>query len=337
MFAGCVTLQRKEEEKGVFCMKNLILALAVLLLAAPVWADVTITLEDLGEGKIAVNYDATSEAGLVRAFALDISATDGNIIDINDFAIGDDNGGFGIFPGTFAAANVVVNPGTGQVDNWAVDGYSPVAPAGDPDALGDIPGPGITVEMGSLYDTAAPAKSGLLCTITVDGNVTQVCVAGNAIRGNVVLETAAEATLVLGDCLPMGSPDCILPGHPDYDEWVGMGKPECWCNKRQCYGDADGEKEGGAKTGFFYVHYDDLGVLLAAWNVKEPTKGPGIGTVTGPGPKFTPGICADFARDQEGGAKTGYFRVHYNDLGILMANWNVKEPTKGPGIPEDCQ
>jgi hypothetical protein len=63
-----------------------------------------IKLEDLGEGVIQISYDASGEAQLVRAFALNITATDGNIIDINDFAIGDNNGGYGIFPGAFRDA-----------------------------------------------------------------------------------------------------------------------------------------------------------------------------------------------------------------------------------------
>jgi hypothetical protein len=113
-----------------------------------------------------------------------------------------------------------------------------------------------------------------------------------------------------------------------------MDKPDCWLNPRQCQGDADGLKEGSAKKGYYYVHFDDLNVLLAGWNTKEPPFGPGIATVTGPNGE--PGICADFAHDQEGSAKKGYWRVHFNDLNILIANWNILEPDLGPGIPPDC-
>jgi len=118
-------------------MKKMILTLAVVLLAAPAWAAVEITLENLGEGVIQIGYDATGETELVRAFALDIVATDGNIIDINDYSVGDDNAGYGIFPGSFAG-NVTVNPTTGRVDSWIgnPNPYTPVAPADAPDALG---------------------------------------------------------------------------------------------------------------------------------------------------------------------------------------------------------
>ncbi|MBN2271354.1 MAG: hypothetical protein JXN61_12115 [Sedimentisphaerales bacterium] len=316
-------------------MKKMILALAVVLLAAPAWATVTITLTDLDDGVIQIGYDATSETELVRAFALDIVATDGNIIAIDDYAKGDDNGGYGIFPGSFRDT-ITVNTTTGDVDNW--DGnpnpYTPVAPAVDTDALGAIPGPAITIEMGSLYTTAAPAKTGVLCTITVEDTVTKVCVTGNAIRGNVVLEDASESALDPAEvCIELGEPDCLPSSHPKYAEWVSVGKPRCWCLKRQCYGDVDGVAEGGPKTGYFYVKFQDLNVLVAAWPVAEPPKGPGIASVTYNG---IPGICADSARDQEGGPKTGYFRVKFNDLNKLVASWPIAEPTKGPGLPTDC-
>jgi len=315
-------------------MKKMILTLAVVLLAAPAWADVEIKLTNLGEGVIQIGYVVTGETELVRAFALDIVATDGNIVDINDYSKGDDTGGYGIFPGSFAG-NISVNPTTGGVDSWVgnPNPYTPVAPAGDPDALGDIPGPAITIEMGSLYTTAAPGTTGVLCTITVEATVTEVCVTGNAIRGNVVLEDASEATMTPTEVCILLKTDCFPSTHPKYAEWVAVGKPECWCLKRQCYGDVDGVAEGGTKTGFFYVKFQDLGVLVAAWPVAEPPKGPGIATVTLNG---IPGICADFARDQEGGTKTGFFRVKFNDLGKLVASWTIAEPPKGPGLPTDC-
>jgi len=92
------------------------------------------------------------------------------------------------------------------------------------------------------------------------------------------------------------------------------------------------------------VHFNDLNILLANWDIREPTlppipSGPGIVTCTAP--NGVPCVCADFAHDQEGGAKTGYYRVHFSDLNILLASWNILEPTplpipSGPGIPPDC-
>ena len=137
-------------------------------------------------------------------------------------------------------------------------------------------------------------------------------------------------------CAWDGEAGCLPYCDKGYFDWVLFGRPDCWCSPRQCHGDTDDMTEGNPKTGYFYVHYDDLNVLLAAWNVNEPPMGPGIATVTGPEPKLTPGICADFAHDQEGGPKTGYFRVHYNDLSILVASWSIAEPPQGPGITGDC-
>jgi hypothetical protein len=174
----------------------------------------------------------------------------------------------------------------------------------------------------------------VLFTITVDEDVTKVCVTGNAIRGNVVLEDASEATMTPAQvCIDIGEPECFPSSHPKYLEWVAVGKPLCWCLKRQCYGDVDGVKEGSDKKGYNYVKYMDLNVLVAAWPVLEPPKGPGIATVTYNG---IPGICADSARDKEGSDKKGYSRVKYNDLNKLVASWSILEPPKGPGLATDC-
>jgi hypothetical protein len=139
-------------------------------------------------------------------------------------------------------------------------------------------------------------------------------------------------------------PGCFPSCHKDYFDWLLMGKPACWCYLRQCHGDADNQTEGGPKTGYYYVHFNDLNVLLAGWNVREPAlppipSGPGIVTCTAP--SGVPCVCADFKHDQEGGAKTGYYRVHFNDLNILLASWSIKEPApppipSGPGVKTDC-
>ncbi len=134
--------------------------------------------------------------------------------------------------------------------------------------------------------------------------------------------------------------DCFPDCHPDYDEWVSVGMPCCWCNLRQCHGDSDHAVEGGTKGGYYYVHYNDLNLLLACWPILEPNDGnpyPG-----GPGAAwYDHCICADFAHDAEGGTKTGYYRVHYSDLTILLNSWNILEPApppipSGPGIEPNC-
>lgn len=319
-------------------MRTLILALTVLLFAAPVWATVTITAEMDGSdpNKIWIGY-TSDEGEPIRAFALDITVEDGNIVAVEDYAVGDDNGGYGIFPGTFSAS-ITVNPTTGMVDNWNVAGYSPVAPAGDPDALGGIGTSGVTIEMGSLYDTSGPSQTeGILCSVTVDENASKLCVTANAIRGNVVLESAAEVQsldLPEGeDCLdipPRDGPDCLPSDDPGYDFWVDSGKPDCWCYAKQCYGDADGYQQGSPIFGLKYVSTDDLIILAAAWQINEPPKGTGVGPIPN-------GICADFDHKAQGSPIFGLKRVSTDDLIILANNWQVNEPPKGPGVPAaDC-
>ena len=70
-------------------MKKTIVALSVVMLTAPAWAGVAITVTDLGDGKAGIDYSGTE---LARAFALDITVDAGTIDAISDFAVGDERG-----------------------------------------------------------------------------------------------------------------------------------------------------------------------------------------------------------------------------------------------------
>jgi len=122
---------------------------------------------------------------------------------------------------------------------------------------------------------------------------------------------------------------CFPVNDPDFVDWLEVGAPDCWCYARQCHGDADGDRQASSFSGYMWVSTDDLRVLINAWQVKEPPKGPGILTIPN-------GICADFDHQRQGSAFAGYMRVSTNDLAILIGSWQVKEPPKGPGIPPDC-
>ncbi|MHC4110473.1 MAG: LamG domain-containing protein, partial [Planctomycetota bacterium] len=64
------------------------------------------------------------------------------------------------------------------------------------------------------------------------------------------------------------NPDCFPAAHPDYFEWLSVGKPDCWCCPRQCHGNATPACEppgGSPKTGLYYVGPSDLGTLISAW------------------------------------------------------------------------
>jgi hypothetical protein len=318
-------------------MKKLIFILAALLVTTPALAAVRIIVEPDAE-MAAIKYETDGEK--VRAFALDIIADAGTIDGMSDFIRGEstaDNPGYGIFPANFGRY-ITVDADTGEVTDWDVNDYTPVADPCDPGALGGLGTDGITIEMGALYyptdDSSpnAPANSGVLCKLTLseEANLT---VTLNEARGGVVLtdpDVAAEVDLSQATNVPVGGGEDLLPpSHPDYDEWVAVGKPTCWAYPRQCHGDADGQLGGNEKTGFYYVGTDDLNVLIAAWQVAERPFGPGIDSIEN-------GLCADFARDQGGSEKTGFYRVGTSDLNVLIENWLVKEPPAGDGVPGDC-
>jgi hypothetical protein len=295
-------------------MRKLFFVLVVAVLTSPVWATVTITATDLGEGVVAIDY-SSDETELVRAFALDITVDAGTIDAISDFKVGDDNNGYGIFPGNFSLF-ITVDPATGEVSDWGVAGYSPVADGNDPGALGGLGTNGITIEMGSLYDTKAPSRQGRLCTVTCSESCL-LTITTNATRGNVVLEDASEAVVDLTGATnvqtSLGATESFTGPHKD--EWLAVGSPECWIasiNPRQCHGDADGASQGKDK---YWVSTNDLDILIAAWN--KPLE-----SLTGNQ------ICADFDHMSQG---TNKYRVSTNDLDILIANWQL------PDVPApDC-
>jgi hypothetical protein len=297
-------------------MRKLIFALLIVMLAAPAKAVIRIILTDLGDGQFAVDYSGTE---LARAFALDITVSNGTIDAISDFAVGDDNHGYGIFPANFSRY-ITVDAQTGQVSDWAVEGYTPVVDANQTGALGGLGTNGITIEMGSLYDTKAPPLEGRLCTFTCS-KLCWISITMNPFRGNVVLEDGSEATVDLTDATngPPINGDRYTGAHRD--EWLAVGRPDCWCsffNPRQCHGDADDKSQGKQK---YWVSTDDLDILIAAWN-KPFTEIDGK-TVGG-----VPLICADFDHLPQGKQK---YRVSTNDLDILVANWQVAD-----GPAPDC-
>jgi hypothetical protein len=101
----------------------------------------------------------------------------------------------------------------------------------------------------------------------------------------------------------------ISADHPDYDEWLEVGEPICWCFSRQCHGDTDGKPQGKQQ---YWVSTNDLEVLIAAWN--KP-----FNEIDGKTVDKVPLICADFDHKAQG---TQNYRVSTDDLDILIANWN---------------
>jgi hypothetical protein len=310
-------------------MRKIVLTLAVLMLATPALAAVKIIVEDQGGLIAAIKYQTDGEK--VRAFALDVSVSAGTIDAVSDYKKGESvpgNIGYGIFPANFAA-HITVDPATGDVQTWDVNGYTPVAPATDPGAAGALGSKAITIEMGALYSPPednspnAPPNSGILCKIKVSGD-TLVSVKENATRGGVVLtDPAVTPTVNLTGAtnVPVKpTAGCFPSANSAYNDWVTLGKPNCWCAKPdgsgyQCDGDADGIDSGGINK--FRVFTGDLSLIVANWRKKA-----GDATLN---------ACADIDHKDSGGINK--FRVFTGDLTILVNNWRKKDAALAGDCP----
>jgi hypothetical protein len=119
---------------------------------------------------------------------------------------------------------------------------------------------------------------------------------------------------------PIVTRNCFPDCHPDYDEWILMGRPECWCyspydgTSYQCDGDADSKDSGGILK--YRVFTGDLNLIVANWQKKlgDPTLNP----------------CADIDHKDSGGLLK--YRVYTGDLNIVVANWKKKDAQ----LPDNC-
>jgi len=196
-------------------MKKIFLIVAVLMLATPALAvDVDVWAEqgdDANKVEIWYSVDPVpadcEDGNKPRAFGLNITVTDGNIIDINvpfEGECDDVNRGYGIFPGTITISD-------GSPGPWG----TPVAPDDAPGAEDTgLDTNTIVVEMGSLYeDDNCPDPCALLFTITVNLDCS-VCITGNTARAGpdgVVLENLGEVAVDFGDCLVVDQVSRFVP------------------------------------------------------------------------------------------------------------------------------
>jgi len=117
---------------------------------------------------------------------------------------------------------------------------------------------------------------------------------------------------VMGTYVDIGGDEDFAHCHPDYNDWVVMGRPNCWLTPYQCAGDADCATEGVLK---WRVALNDLNLIISNWKKK-------VGDST-----LNP--CADIDHKSEGWLK---WRVALNDLNIIIANWKKKDAD----LPGDC-
>jgi hypothetical protein len=313
--------KQEEKEKGECCMKRL-MAILVLVVAVPAMAAVNFTATDAGSGKLQIAY-TTTDGDLPRGVALRIALTNAAVVDTTKAVVVD------------PAFNAFIDWAYSNPLNYAVGNGHPLAKATEAGAL-TADASDFSVSMGVLDQTGAqkagPATSANLITIQLKGTAadTTATITGDTLRGPAsgVVGSVLTSNLPISVKVVLTPVEAIKSTAPIYNDWAKFGKPNCWAYARNCKGDADGKSQGSALTGFWFVGTNDLNILVAAWQVKEAPKGPGVLSVAN-------GICADFARDQQGSALTGFWRVGTNDLNILVANWQVKEAPKGPGVA-DC-
>jgi hypothetical protein len=327
-------------------MKKLVCILAVIALAAPLYAadpNVTISCEDLGcacpaEGKIRVSFEADSEAAAakVRGMAFDIalvgdgcSPTYRGMVD-GSFHEGESKAASGRGYGIYMGSIMFNQQDPNNVDSWG----DPQAPEDDPGAAGGYGDSSFTVELGSLYDPDesgdAPDQSGVLFEFYYDcndccgepgnpGHFT-VEITENAVRGGLVLEDGGSADLISTGCdVYCEEPSsCMADTNPDYQTWDDWGRPDCWCYPRQCRGDADGIKQL-----IFWVFAGDLNIIRAAYGKNDAD----LALVPS-------GICADFDH-----TKQLIFRVFAGDLNIIRGYYGKNEAStpvcSGPGSGSD--
>ena len=297
-------------------MKKIVFTLVVLLFAAPTWATVVvdITVAQVGDTNEVIISWATSglDPNLVRAFGLNIQLNnDANILEVTGLSAD-----YSIYPGTIQidAFGEVTNEGTIAAEYADLPSDTL---AGPPD------GTGVTLECASLYAPVgpgspnAPVLSGDLCSIKVSKS-TCLTITANVSRAGttgVVMENPDDVATVnypVELCIEVGPPPCFSGEHIDHDEWVDVGSPDSWCYKYQCYGDADGKRNGSPFTGYSRVRVEDLNVLISGWEV------PGYVD-----PVTHPWIAADFDRKLNGSPFTGYSRIRVEDLNILVTNWET--------------
>jgi len=216
-------------------MKKVIFLMALLAMAVPAMAGVTVTVTDNGDLTATIGY--TSDAN-VAAFGLDITVDTGTIDAVAPVKKGISDGsglGYGIFPASFRD---YINPAD---PNWADASYVPLGAAGDPGVLGGLGTAGVTVEFGAIYeDGYQPGLTGTLCTVTVSANC-KMSITANGSSAGIVLEGGAAATVdALATDVPITGGACFTGTAGEVAQWNAYGQPASWCNQGWRCGDVNG-------------------------------------------------------------------------------------------------
>jgi hypothetical protein len=201
-------------------MKTALLILIAALFCPPAIAGVTIDVNDLGKGWVALEYSTTSP---IAGAGLNVEVSQGVIVDIRlpGFDGNEPNGGgFGIFPPSFAR---IIDPND---PNWADSGYAPVGDSNGVTGIGTLGGldtDNITLELGAFGDPTA--LTGTFIEILVSRSCIMT-VSANAMRGGIVLVGGAS-----GGFSSTSGPVVVEP--------VRSESVICWYYSTRCFGDFD--------------------------------------------------------------------------------------------------
>jgi hypothetical protein len=264
-------------------MRKFVLVL-VALLAMPVLAvDPNIYLQAGDEpGEVEIWYNR-NDGNLPSGLGLTVTVSAGTITAVDELSAV-----YNIYPG-----QIVI------VDGNVTDYNTPVA-----SGLGTGT---VVLEFGALYERGVdtpPANSAKLCSVTVSTTCT-VTVTGDDDRAGVGMGIVAENYVAYPVSASLGvtlSTDCLSNSAPYYSKWTSFGKPDCFCYRKQCAGDANGGSVAGRP-----VTSADLVVLQNAYNKSTATL---LST-------YTAGICADFNKTDVAGRP-----VTSADLVVLQGNYN---------------
>lgn len=293
-------------------MKKFVCLLAVMALTAPLFAaDVDFSGDGAGS-TLTLSY-VVNAGDSPRGIGLKCTVLDG-LVDIDTAGVTQD-----------AAYNANIDYAYTVYTGGGTYNLGDGNPIADPCGAGVLPvDTGVrifSICMGVLDPCQAPgpAAASPLVSIPMTGSGTAtIRIDVYGLRGGVVGSALATNLPIT---VQVGSDECFPSGHADYDEWLGVGSPDCWCappegSGRQCLGDADGLAAGKKN---YWVSGADLDVLVAAWSLP-------FEDIDGKDLNGTPLICADF--DHQPAGKKAY-RVSGADLDILVANWSIEN---GPDI-----
>jgi hypothetical protein len=276
-------------------MKNVIIMLAVIAMAAPLYGDPcdVVFSGDGSTGSLVLSY-TTNNGALPRGIGLKCEVLAGDTVDVDSDAVVAD-----------PCFNTFIDYAFMDPDFFAIgDGHPMADPTGagvlDPCNVVDV----FSICMGALDQTsnqlAGPAASDPLVSVPLDSTAASVTIriSEDDLRGGVV-GSALTTNLPIDVTVTFALPECLKSTAPFYADWVLWGKPDCWCYPRQCRGDIN-----GLLTGPFWVQQLDKDAFRAAYN-KGDTLLP------------ADGICADLDH-----LKIGPFRVQQLDKDIFRLYYN---------------